>query len=243
MRPASNPVTRLGVIGDVHAEDERLRQTLAHLADRNVDAIVCTGDIVDGAGCPDSAAELLCHHDVSTVRGNHDRWMLTNKARHIPFAHHLEDLTAGTISYLQSLPTQIEIETLTGKLLLCHGMGDNDLQKIWPGTVRMPTERSRQLDQIIEDDEYRYVINGHMHFRTMIHFENLTLINAGTLKGEHRPGFSIIDFEAQTVSGFEHQEDAVISSRCLPLAAGEEQQVWRNTQEFDGDWQPLLLFS
>ena len=46
-------ITRLGVIGDVHAEDIRLELALNHLQANGVDQIICPGDVVDGIGCPE----------------------------------------------------------------------------------------------------------------------------------------------------------------------------------------------
>ena len=42
--------TRIGIIGDIHAEDTHLDLALAFLNEQAVDVIICTGDIVDGNG-------------------------------------------------------------------------------------------------------------------------------------------------------------------------------------------------
>lgn len=238
---ATKAITSLGVIGDVHAEDDRLNQAIEHLNALKPDAIVCTGDIVDGGGCPNEAVRLLDNAGIHTVRGNHDRWFLQEKARHIPDAHILKDLSPYARNYLDNLPVQLSLPTIHGKLLLCHGVGDNDLKKIWPGTERMEIERSQQLDEIIASGEYRYIINGHMHFRTLIHFESLTLINAGTLKGEHWPGFAIIDFEQHKITAFEFGDDGVNHAKTQSLI-DERHIPWPNTQAFSGNWDPVRLF-
>jgi predicted phosphodiesterase len=234
-------ISRLGIIGDVHAEDELLSLTLAHLKNAGVDALVCTGDIADGTGDVDRCCALLAEHGVYTVRGNHDRWLMTGKVRHIPDAHLAEDLQPGTQDYLLGLPTQLTLSTINGPLLLCHGVADNDLQKIWPGTSNMPIDRCTTLDQIIADGAYRYMINGHVHYRTVINFRQLTLLNAGTLKNRHRPGFSILDCESRTLSGFE----------CVPRVSKvreltlhhPERRIFTDTRDFDGDWQPVTLYA
>lgn len=234
-------ISRLGIIGDVHAEDELLTQTLAHLKHAGVDALVCTGDIADGTGDVDRCCALLAEHGVYTVRGNHDRWLMEGKVRHIPDAHFAEDLAPGTQDYLLGLPTQLTLSTINGPLLLCHGVADNDLQKIWPGTSKMPIDRCTTLDQIIASGAYRYMINGHVHYRTVINFKQLTLLNAGTLKNRHRPGFSILDCESGTLSGFE----------CLPNVSKvreltlhhPERRIFTDTRDFDGDWQPVTLYA
>jgi predicted phosphodiesterase len=238
-------ITRLGVIGDVHAEDIRLELALNHLQANGVDQIICTGDVVDGIGCPERSLQLLQAHGVQTVRGNHDRWLLENRVRHIDHAHEQVNFKDASLAYLNSLPSAIELDTLKGRLLLCHGIGNNDLQKIWPGSARMPPIRSRELDRLIKARRYQYVINGHLHFRTMIHFEAMTLINAGTLKGEQWPGFMQIDFAKDTVTSFKFSQltdnPRIELAKHLPLGPGPEHTIWRDTQAFSGDWQPLAL--
>ncbi len=234
-------ITRLGMIGDVHAEHDRLEAALAFLSDEAPDAIICTGDIVDGRGCPDTCVKLLKDTGVHTVRGNHDRWVLQEKARHVPDAHMAADLHDDTVSYLNNLPTQVTLNTIKGNLMLCHGIADNDLKKVWPGTERMEIERSGELDRIIADGDYRYVINGHMHFRTLIHFEALTLINAGTLRGEHWPGFSLVDFETEEITAWEFKDEGINLAKVHHLG-DENHVVWQDTQSFSGGWEPVRLF-
>lgn len=236
-------IRQLGVIGDLHSEDIRLGRALEFLEHEGASDIICTGDIADGRGCVDTSIRLLRDHGVKTVRGNHDRWLLERKARHVPNAHHRETLSEQSIAFLENLPTQIQLNTMAGSLLLCHGVGDNDLRKVWPGTERMPLERSHELDKIIEEGEHRFLINGHVHFKTMIHFENLTLLNAGTIKGDMWPGFMLIDFELRLIRAFTFgPDDSVISTKTTSLDPEANHQIWSNTQSFSGNWDPLLLF-
>lgn len=234
-------ISRLGIIGDVHAEHAHLAIALDYLQRAKVDAIVCTGDIVDGKGNVSHCCAMLAEHGVRTVRGNHDRWLVEGKARHVANAHLSSELDDFSLNFLNELPTQISLATTQGQLLLCHGVANNDLQKIWPGTKRMPIERSSKLDEIIASGEFTYMINGHVHYRTMINFHTFTLFNAGTLKGDHRPGFSILDCENETLTGFEFHPQ-LRQVRCIDLSAPPE-RVFVNTLDFDGDWQPITLYA
>ena len=235
-------IHRLGIIGDVHAEDRHLEQALTFLERLELDALICTGDIADGRGSVARCVELLQSYQVQTVRGNHDRWVLQDKARHVPDAHLASELEESVLAYLAALPLQIELATSAGPLLLCHGIGANDLQKVWPGTERMPAERSATLDDIILKGDVAWVINGHMHYRTLIQFQALTLINAGTLKNRHHPGFSVADFDAMTLTGYEFGEAGPAQVKALPLRCGSR-ETFSNTQAFIGDWQPVTLYA
>lgn len=235
-------VSRIGIIGDVHAEHEHLAIALDKLTAEGAEVILCTGDIVDGTGDVETCIELLSAHNVQTVRGNHDRWLLENKARHIPNAHQLDMLSTPVVEFLQALPPQRQIPTSSGTLLLCHGVGNNDLQKVWPGTARMPVEQSTQLDQFIANPDLHLMVNGHVHYRTIIHFHGLVLINAGTLRGDHHPGFSLLDLDAHEIQGFEFRP-RMSHVKTQSLAPSADTQVFANTQHFDGDWQPTTLYA
>ena len=77
---ATKMVERIGVIGDIHAEDAHLKEALTVLEDRGLELVLATGDIADGAGSLDLCCELLAARDVSAVSGNHDRWLLTRRS-------------------------------------------------------------------------------------------------------------------------------------------------------------------
>ena len=204
--------------------------------------MLCTGDVVDGIGCADECVRLLRQFEVHTVRGNHDRWLLNNTHREVPDAQMRAALSRQTIDWLSALPTQLSFNTIHGALLLCHGVAENDLQKVWPGNERLPVERSQEFDQLIKDGEYKYLVNGHMHYRTMIHFEAMTLINAGTLRGTHLPGFCMLDLAQQTVSAFTfREEDDVIETGCVAPLVDAKHVIWRDTQAFSGSWEAIKL--
>ncbi len=233
---------RIGVLGDVHSEHAHLQAAISHLESLGVDMFICTGDLADGQGDLARCVELLTANDVVTVRGNHDRWVLENKARHVPHAHQRRDLDDGILEYLASMSSTATLATPLGQLLLCHGVGNNDLKKIWPGTERMPIERCDRLDKIIAQDEIAIMINGHVHYRTLIHFENMLLLNAGTLKRDHRPGFSLLDLANGELTGFELTPEPR-EVKKQPLAPQAGTRVFGDTRHFDGKWVPVTLYA
>ena len=212
----------IGLIGDVHSEHARLEQALVFLHSAGIKTIVCTGDIVDGPGCPNQSIELLKAYGVKTVAGNHDRWLLENKVRHLPMAHHKADLSVQSLNYLQRLNKTESINCHGQRLLLCHGMGDRDLGKAWPGTDAMPIERQRN-----------------QFARLGLDFKTLTVINAGTLTGHRWPGFSVLDLDEKSVQAFEFTPQGVQPAIALKVPTQPE---WQDTQSFQGDWEPLVLF-
>jgi len=207
----------IGLLGDVHAEDERLEQALTFLERRGVELVAATGDIADGPGSVDRCCRLLEEHRVVVVRGNHDRWLLAGTSRGLPLATPSTAVTAASRRMLGDLPEMVELETVSGRALLCHGLGPNDMGKVGPDDEGYALDSNDDLQRLIGSG-YRWILNGHSHRPMVRHFGALTLINAGTLLRHHQPGFLELDFERQ--SGLRYTFDAagaIDLSASVPL--------------------------
>jgi predicted phosphodiesterase len=132
LRAMARTYERIGLIGDIHAEDERLERALDILEARGVEMVVATGDIVDGFGSADRCCRILESRNVITVRGNHDRWLLAGTARDLPEATPVANITDSSREWLDHLPRWLEFNTPQGLALLCHGLGPNDMAKVNP---------------------------------------------------------------------------------------------------------------
>ena len=103
---------RFAVVGDVHAEDESLAAVLD--ASAGTDAILCVGDVVDGHGDADRCCALLEDAGAIVVRGNHERWLLRSEMRSLPDATDVAQLSERSLAWLSSLPSTLELTTLSG---------------------------------------------------------------------------------------------------------------------------------
>jgi predicted phosphodiesterase len=189
----------VGVIGDVHAEDARLERALAYLDERKVNATLCVGDIVDGHGSASRACEILADREIPTVRGNHDRWLISGATRVIPEATPPESLSPAAWEFLRALPVTIEFSSPLGPLLLCHGVLSNDMARVKPDDEGYALESNTDLQTAIREARYPLVVNGHSHRRMVRRFGTVTIVNAGTLKREYSPCITLIDFEEALV--------------------------------------------
>lgn len=197
---------RLGLIGDVHAEDALLERTLDEMREMRVDQILCTGDLVDGLGSVDRVIQLLRRHDVLTVRGNHDRWIREDDLRTLPHAHKMTDLAIESIAYLKELPKTRALDVPSGgKLLLCHGVGENDMCKLGPDDHGYAISSNEDLLKLLFDLHVHVMVGGHTHTPMLRRFERargkeaLWVINPGTLCREDKPGFAVANLERRRV--------------------------------------------
>lgn len=195
------PLTTLGLLGDLHAEDERLAAALAVLD--GVDRVLSVGDLCDGEGDLARTIALLSDHGVLTVRGNHDRFLLADEQRTLPFSHRVVDLDAEAVGFLRALPSAIELSTVAGPALLGHGVGDDDMAVIEPETTERIARWHRAFAEVLDGGRIAWLLGGHTHRFMLRRFEHLGVINAGTLCRRDElaspAGFSRIDFGQRVV--------------------------------------------
>jgi predicted phosphodiesterase len=203
-------IRRIGVIGDIHAQHERLQTALDTLRGRSVEVVVATGDIADGCGSVDACCEMLTTCRVVTVRGNHDRWLLAGTSRELPEATALSEVSPATQAFLASLPPMVELETIEGTALLCHGLGPNDMAKVGPEDFGYALESNDDLQNLLRNRYYRWILNGHSHRRMVRAFPGMTIINAGTLNPGQAPGFLEVDFAKRVVLAFEFDDNGTV---------------------------------
>lgn len=208
---------RLGLIGDVHAEDQKLRVVLDVLRAEAVDLVLCVGDLVDGPGDPNRAIALLGESGAHCVRGNHDRWLLEEKMRDLPMAHRARELTPESIAFLKGLPITLTWEAPIGKLVLCHGVGEDDMQELKPGDKAHAISSKQELLRLLFDAQIAWMIGGHTHRAMVRPFPRgggkppLVTVNPGTLLTGHDPCFAVMDIGRGRVDFYDIGDDLRIA--------------------------------
>lgn len=220
---------RIGYLGDIHAEDTRLEWALRELEKQKVDIIVSVGDIVDGPGDIERTVSLLREHDVSGVRGNHERWFFAGEMRDLPHAHERARVSAAAQEWLSALPLMIELPTISGKLLVCHGLGSDDMASIMPWDDVSLVRYNVGFRSLCRTSKARFVLNGHSHRRMVRAVEDRVVINAGTLCRDHDPSFGLIDFETSNVHVWAFEPD-LSYHEVPPVPLDEPSPVTRRTK-------------
>jgi predicted phosphodiesterase len=190
---------RAGVIGDIHTEFEALAWALSVLNEQKVELVLATGDVSDGPCHGEGvnrACEILREASVITVLGNHDRWMLDNTMRDFPNATEIDEIDKDALAYLRSLPATREVDTPHGRLLLCHGLGRDDMATLYPHDRGPQLSNNVALQRLLKAGRFRYVVGGHTHRRMVRTIEDVTFVNAGAIKETREPCCLVLDFEA-----------------------------------------------
>ena len=195
-----HPLERIGVIGDVHTCDV-LPETAIGLLTAQGLPIFSTGDVVDGPGDVHKCISLLREQGVRVVRGNHDEWFskgfMRGSAQDSLKTTQPGELARTELEYVNTLPSKITIETTIGPVLLCHGIGENNMNKINPDDYGYAIEVNNDLQNLIRGRKYKVIISGHSHKKMVGAFSGLVVINAGSLVGQ--PGFLVVDFGRKRV--------------------------------------------
>jgi predicted phosphodiesterase len=210
---------KLGLIGDIHAEDERLAAAFRIFADEHTDQVLFVGDVADGQGDIDRCCALLTDSRALGVRGNHDRWLVEDTMRSLRHAHVKSDLAPSSLALLESLPAVRDVETPLGPLLLCHGVGHSDMRRLWEHDEGYALETNDELALLLQANHHAIVVGGHTHQRMVRRFRasdvriegdaTLVFVNPGTLARDHTPCCAVLDCSARTVRFVDLDDPAV----------------------------------
>jgi len=194
------PIRLLGVIGDVHARAESLETAANVLSARGVDAIACVGDVYGPATGTAECCGLLRERRIFTVRGNHDRWFLEAAAQD-SCLH--ASVGPEAVQFLSELPVTLEIDTVAGPALLCHGIGSNDLAHLPQTFPSSFVRRSVRLGLI--SPRHKVVIHGHSHQYRQMTYEGILFVTIGTLQSRSGGGCVVIDAGTGLVSQVDYR--------------------------------------
>ena len=222
VKAAERVLGRIGVIGDVHCEDDLLSRLLGYFERAGLDAVLCVGDLADGSGDINRTCRLLHDAGVLCVAGNHDRWLLTGEQRDDPDATPARLLTSDTRKFLESLPATRAFDTRAGKLLLCHGTGDDDMLAVKRDHLRYDLDNNFALQQLLQEGKYRFLISGHTHQTMVRRVRDLILINPGTLHRGYAQSAAVVDFEALEVVFYELGGREIVHGETVPFPDQDE---------------------
>ena len=115
-------------ISDIHGNYPALLPLENYFKD--VDKVICLGDIVGYHCYVNEVVEFLIHHNVTCIQGNHDRYIFEgletqtkaiNDSVRFGIEIALKKLTSENKKWLKSLPTSLSFKVDNLSVLCCHG--------------------------------------------------------------------------------------------------------------------------
>ena len=155
---------KIAALSDIHGNLAALDAVLDDVRRRGADVIVNLGDILSGALHPPETADRLIALDLPTIKGNHERQLLTGDRESMRlsdrWAH--DTLRADHLEWIAALPERM---TLDDDVLMVHGTPDSDLvyflETVTPDGCRAATPD--EIAQRAGDEPASLILCGHTH--------------------------------------------------------------------------------
>jgi putative phosphoesterase len=183
---------RVAVLSDLHGNRPALEAVLADCPP--VDAWVCAGDVVGYGPDPGFCIETLRERGVVTIRGNHDRAVVStaefsfNSMASAGIAYARRVLSDEQRDWLSGLP-----ETLTafdGCVKLVHGHPADPDRYVYP-TLFGP--------ELLGTEDV--LVMGHTHVQAHERFDAGLLVNPGSVgqprDGDPRAAYTLLDLDGE----------------------------------------------
>lgn len=174
---------RIAAVSDIHGNLFALEAVLADIARRGADLIVNLGDIVSGPLLPRETAERLMALGLPTIRGNHERQVLTlDPARMGPSDRHAFDtLGEKERGWMAALPPVLALEN---DVFLCHATPYNDVDCFLEDLTERELRPAplRQVEERLGDCKASLIFCGHSHIPKLVHLSSgQIIVNPGSV--------------------------------------------------------------
>jgi len=207
-------VMKYAVISDIHSNLEALETVLKEISKKNIDEIICLGDIVGYGANPDEVVELVRQEVKYVVRGNHDdalfsdeTFSLINSFAKSAITYNADLLSDGNKKWLQDLPMTHRID----RILMVHACPSEP--QAWKYIF---TRSDAEIE--LSSFEERICLIGHTHVPVIFrdstssgHGKMKELINVGSVgqprDGDNRASFGIIDTQNFAYANFRVEYD------------------------------------
>jgi predicted phosphodiesterase len=174
---------RIAAVSDIHGNLFALDAVLADIERRGVDLVVNLGDIVSGPLLPNETAQRLMALGLPTIRGNHERQVLTlEPARMGPSDRYASDtLGVAERGWLSALPPVLKLDN---GVFLCHATPDSDVDCYLENLVERELRPAslRQIEERTQGCEASLILCGHSHIPKLVHLSTgQTIVNPGSV--------------------------------------------------------------
>jgi predicted phosphodiesterase len=173
---------RIAILGDIHGNFGALEAVLADIEGRDVEMTVNLGDVVSGPLQPRETADLLMALSIPTIRGNHERQLLTFAVEQMGESDRFAASQLGEEqrAWIAGFPETLAIEDV----FLCHGTPGSDVN-YFLDTVDETGCRPADLVEVEDragDCAASLIVCGHTHLPRMMRLgDGRVVLNPGSV--------------------------------------------------------------
>ncbi|MGB0388428.1 MAG: metallophosphoesterase family protein [Ardenticatenaceae bacterium] len=174
---------RIALISDIHGYLLPLEAVLADINRKQVDQIICLGDVCVLGPQPREALALVKSLNCPCVMGNHDFDLLHRDLADEPFlwiqkatAWCADRLSEADFEYLRSFQPSLEIPLEADATLLCfHGSPKSNTDLI------LSTTPDPQLEEMLAGHTATLLAGGHSHVPMVRRHKRTIILNPGSI--------------------------------------------------------------
>lgn len=178
---------RIAVISDIHSNIYALDKAIEDIQTRNVDMIVCTGDLVGYGTRPNEVIHKIKEEKILTIMGNYDEaignfkiicgcdYLDPKDAEKAGLSMHFtgQETTQENKAYLRNLPKEAMLTFNDKTIRFVHGSTRviNEYLK----------ENSKEADEVMNELVEDILVCGHTHIPYAKYYGEKLLVNAGSI--------------------------------------------------------------
>lgn len=224
---------KIAVISDIHSNIGALKAVLYDIEKKQVDAVVCAGDLVGYCPYPNEVIDLIRERKIKCVMGNYDDAIGNSrvvcgcdysdeKAREIgerSLSWTGEHILPENKEFLRNLPREIYLITKNIKVNIVHGSPRQLNEYLYENI------NNRYLEELLIESHSDVLICGHTHipYHKVIN-RHKHIINAGSVgrpkHGDPQAIYSIVEIDDQVKVTFHKVPYDYESTAAAIISAG-----------------------
>lgn len=179
---------KFAIISDIHGNLFALNAVLKDIKLKNVDRILCLGDLAMAGPEPNKTIDFVKTQDWTVIQGNTD-FMIANfsseifekVAKNAPvmanaLSDDISDISSENIEYLKNLPVNKSINLDGLRFLLVHASPRRNDENIYPNL------KMDEIEEIVKDVDADVIFCGHTHIPCGYQTESkVTVVNVGSV--------------------------------------------------------------
>jgi putative phosphoesterase len=199
---------KLGLISDIHGDPVALELAWSYLTVMGADRIVCSGDLVGYGPFPDRVVSFLKEHEITSVRGNHDRWALA-RGPGVRDEFGGGSPSAETLDHLRTLPFDLLVAQDRTIGVVVHGSPRSDME-----FVNRSTHPRQVLRRYLLDLQCDLLVVGHTHRPMWFWCPDGVVVNPGSVVSmpvvDSSRTFALVELDTLEVTFYDVESGRVV---------------------------------